>query len=175
MSFCGDFFIKTEYFGKETCYFCAGFQKTSIITMQNGKIIQVIGPVVDVSFSENGGKLPNILDALVVTKTNGTKVILECQKHVGEDTVRTVAMDSTDGLSRGMEVVATGSPIRMPIGEQIRGRLFNVVGEAIDGIGAVGKEGGYSIHRDPPKFEDLSTANEVLFTGIKVIDLIEPY
>jgi F-type H+-transporting ATPase subunit beta len=143
--------------------------------MQNGKIAQVIGPVVDVSFSEHGGKLPNILDALIVTKPNGTKIILECQKHVGEDTVRTVAMDSTDGLSRGMEVVPTGSPIRMPVGEQIRGRLFNVVGEAIDGIGTVGKEGGYSIHRDPPKFEDLSTANEVLFTGIKVIDLIEPY
>ncbi|HET6993102.1 MAG TPA: F0F1 ATP synthase subunit beta, partial [Bacteroidia bacterium] len=129
--------------------------------MQNGKIAQVIGPVVDVSFSEHGGKLPNILDALIVTKANGAQVILECQKHVGEDTVRTVAMDSTDGLSRGMEVVATGSPIRMPIGEQIRGRLFNVVGEAIDGIGTVGKEGGYSIHRDPPRFEDLSTANEV--------------
>ena len=143
--------------------------------MQNGKIAQVIGPVVDVTFSEHGGKLPNILDALIVTKPNGTQIILECQKHVGEDTVRTVAMDSTDGLSRGMEVVPTGSPIRMPVGEQIRGRLFNVVGEAIDGIGTVGKEGGYSIHRDPPKFEDLSTANEVLFTGIKVIDLIEPY
>ncbi len=143
--------------------------------MQNGKIAQVIGPVIDVSFSEHGGKLPNILDALIVTRKDGTKIILECQKHVGEDTVRTVAMDSTDGLSRGMEVVATGSPIRMPIGEQIRGRLFNVVGEAIDGIGVVGKEGGYSIHRDPPRFEDLSTANEVLFTGIKVIDLIEPY
>ena len=143
--------------------------------MQNGKIAQVIGPVVDVSFSDHGGKLPNILDALIVTKPNGTQVILECQKHVGEDTVRTVAMDSTDGLSRGMEVVSTGSPIRMPVGEQIRGRLFNVVGEAIDGIGTVGKEGGYSIHRDPPRFEDLSTANEILFTGIKVIDLIEPY
>ncbi len=143
--------------------------------MQNGKIAQVIGPVIDVSFDQNDGKLPNILDALVVTRPNGQKVILECQKHVGEDTVRTIAMDSTDGLSRGMEVVATGSPIRMPIGEQIRGRLFNVVGEAIDGIGPVGNEGGYTIHRQPPRFEDLSTASEVLFTGIKVIDLIEPY
>jgi F-type H+/Na+-transporting ATPase subunit beta len=175
LSFCGDFFITTEYLGKKLAIFVPNFKKTSIINMQNGKIVQVIGPVVDVSFSENVVKLPNILDALVVKKTNGTEVILECQKHVGEDTVRTVAMDSTDGLSRGMEVVATGSPIRMPIGEQIRGRLFNVVGEAIDGIGVVGKEGGYSIHRNPPKFEDLSTANEVLFTGIKVIDLIEPY
>jgi F-type H+/Na+-transporting ATPase subunit beta len=143
--------------------------------MQNGKIAQVIGPVIDVSFDQNDGKLPNILDALVVTRANGQKVILECQKHVGEDTVRTIAMDSTDGLSRGMEVVATGSPIRMPIGEQIRGRLFNVVGEAIDGIGTVSNAGGYTIHRQPPRFEDLSTASEVLFTGIKVIDLIEPY
>jgi len=142
--------------------------------MQNGKIAQVIGPVVDVSFSE-GGVLPNILDALYVMRPDGQKVILECQKHVGEDTVRTVAMDSTDGLARGMEVVSTGHPIQMPIGEQIRGRLFNVVGEAIDGIGKVSNEGGYSIHRDPPRFEDLSTASEVLFTGIKVIDLIEPY
>jgi F-type H+-transporting ATPase subunit beta len=84
-------------------------------------------------------------------------------------------MDSSDGLRRGMDVVATGKPITMPIGDQIKGRLFNVVGEAIDGIGPVSNEGGYSIHRDPPKFEDLSTSSEVLFTGIKVIDLIEPY
>jgi F-type H+-transporting ATPase subunit beta len=160
---------------KKLPIFAADLKIHSSHTMQNGKIAQVIGPVVDVTFSEHGGKLPNILDALIVTKPNGGQIILECQKHVGEDTVRTVAMDSTDGLSRGMVVVPTGSPIRMPVGEQIRGRLFNVVGEAIDGIGVVGKEGGYSIHRDPPRFEDLSTANEVLFTGIKVIDLIEPY
>jgi F-type H+-transporting ATPase subunit beta len=142
--------------------------------MQKGKIAQVIGPVIDVSFAE-GGTLPNILDALIVTRTNGQQVVLECQKHIGEDTIRTVAMDSTDGLSRGMDVVSTGSPIRMPIGNQIKGRLFNVVGEAIDGIGPVSNEGGYEIHRQPPRFEDLSTATEVLFTGIKVIDLIEPY
>ena len=155
--------------------FAADFRNLSSLSMQNGKIAQVIGPVIDVSFTDHGGKLPNILDALVVTRSNGQKVILECQKHIGEDTVRTIAMDSTDGLSRGMEVVATGSPIRMPIGDQIKGRLFNVVGEAIDGIGTVSNDGGYSIHRNPPKFEDLSTATEVLFTGIKVIDLIEPY
>jgi F-type H+-transporting ATPase subunit beta len=143
--------------------------------MQNGKIAQVIGPVIDVSFTDHGGKLPNILDALYVTRTNGQKVILECQQHIGEDTVRTIAMDSTDGLARGMEVVATGSPIKMPVGEAIKGRLFNVVGEAIDGIGNVSNENGYAIHRQPPKFEELSTATEVLFTGIKVIDLIEPY
>ncbi|MFN8712648.1 MAG: F0F1 ATP synthase subunit beta [Bacteroidota bacterium] len=143
--------------------------------MQHGKIAQIIGPVIDVSFSDPNTKLPNILDALVVEKSNGQKIILECQQHIGEDTVRTIAMDSTDGLSRGMEVKATGSPIRMPIGDAIKGRLFNVVGEAIDGIQAVSNEGGYPIHRMPPKFEDLSTAAEVLFTGIKVIDLIEPY
>jgi F-type H+-transporting ATPase subunit beta len=140
----------------------------------SGKITQVIGPVIDVSF-DTGGKLPNILDALVVVKSNGQKVILETQQHVGEDTVRTVAMDSTDGLSRGMEVISTGSPITMPTGDKVKGRLFNVVGEAIDGIGEVSNAGGYAIHRFPPKFEELSTSTEVLFTGIKVIDLLEPY
>jgi len=140
-----------------------------------GKVTQVIGPVVDISFEAEGAILPNILDALEVVKEGGQIVILECQQHVGEDTVRAIAMDSTDGIRRGMEVTATGSPIRMPIGEQVKGRLFNVVGEAIDGIGEVSKEGGYSIHRDAPKFEDLTTSAEVLFTGIKVIDLIEPY
>ena len=140
-----------------------------------GKIAQIIGPVVDVKFDNSAGSLPNIYDALEITKENGNKVILECQQHIGEDTVRAISMDSTDGLSRGNEVLASGSPILMPIGEEIKGRLFNVVGDAIDGIGALNKEGGYPIHREAPKFEDLSTSSEVLFTGIKVIDLIEPY
>jgi len=140
-----------------------------------GKIAQIIGPVVDVKFDNSAGSLPNIYDALEITKENGNKVILECQQHIGEDTVRAISMDSTDGLSRGKEVLATGSPILMPIGEEIKGRLFNVVGDAIDGIGKVNKEGGYPIHREAPKFEDLSTSSEVLFTGIKVIDLVEPY
>jgi F-type H+-transporting ATPase subunit beta len=140
-----------------------------------GKIAQIIGPVVDVKYDSSVASLPNIYDALEITRENGKKVILECQQHIGEDTVRAISMDSTDGLSRGNEVVATGSPILMPIGEKIKGRLFNVVGDAIDGIGAVSKEGGYPIHRDAPRFEDLSTSSEVLFTGIKVIDLIEPY
>ena len=140
-----------------------------------GKIAQIIGPVVDVKFDSSNGSLPNIYDALEITKENGNKVILECQQHIGEDTVRAISMDSTDGLSRGNEVLATGSPILMPTGEEIKGRLFNVVGDAIDGIGAVSKEGGYPIHREAPKFEDLSTSSEVLFTGIKVIDLVEPY
>lgn len=140
-----------------------------------GKIAQVIGPVVDIKFDSSVANLPNIYDALEITKKNGSKVILECQQHIGEDTVRSISMDSTDGLSRGMEVVASGSPILMPVGEEIKGRLFNVVGDAIDGIKPLSKEGGYPIHRNAPKFEDLSTSSEVLFTGIKVIDLVEPY
>lgn len=141
-----------------------------------GRIKQVIGPVVDVSFSGEGAKLPEILTALEVTKSNGEKVILEVQRHLGEDSVRTISMDATDGLTRNMEAVDTGRQISMPVGQQIRGRLFNVIGEAIDGIGAVEKGAdAYSIHRKPPTYESLSTDTEVLFTGIKVIDLIEPY
>jgi F-type H+-transporting ATPase subunit beta len=140
-----------------------------------GKIAQIIGPVVDIKFENSQAPLPNIYDALEITRENGVKVTLECQSHIGEDTIRTISMDSTDGLSRGNEVIALGSPILMPIGEKIKGRLFNVVGDAIDGIGNLSKEGGYPIHRDAPKFEDLSTSSEVLFTGIKVIDLVEPY
>ena len=140
----------------------------------NGKISQVIGPVVDVSF-EKGAKLPNMLDALEVTKADGTVVVLEVQKHIGDNTVKSIAMDSSDGFTRGMVVRATGSPIKMPIGDTIKGRLFNVTGNAIDGLGDLDSSNGMSIHRDAPKFEDLSTSTEVLFTGIKVIDLIEPY
>ncbi|SDL65636.1 F-type H+-transporting ATPase subunit beta [Catalinimonas alkaloidigena] len=140
-----------------------------------GRVTQVIGPVVDVSFEGEGTKLPNILDALEVTKENGQIVVLECQQHLGEDRVRTIAMDSTEGMMRGMPVVAKGAPIKMPVGEEIKGRLFNVVGEAIDGIQQPATKGSLPIHRHAPKFEDLSTSTEVLFTGIKVIDLIEPY
>jgi F-type H+-transporting ATPase subunit beta len=140
-----------------------------------GKIVQVIGPVVDVSFEKENSQLPNILDALVITKDNGQKIVVECQQHIGEDTIRAIAMDSTDGLVRGMEVVSTNAPIQMPTGEAIKGRLFNVIGEAIDGIGEVKSAKTMSIHRAAPRFEDLSTETEVLFTGIKVIDLLEPY
>ena len=140
-----------------------------------GKIIQIIGPVIDVSFDIEGGELPNIFDALEVTNGQGKRIVLEIQQHVGESTVRTISMDSTDGLKRGMEVIATGSAITMPIGDDVYGRLFNVVGEAIDGLPEVSNVGGNEIHRQPPLFEDLSTASEILFTGIKVIDLIEPY
>jgi F-type H+-transporting ATPase subunit beta len=140
-----------------------------------GKITQVIGPVVDVAFDEPGSKIPNILDALEVTKPDGTRIVLECQQHLGEDRVRTIAMDGTEGLVRGMKVVDTGLPIRMPIGEDIKGRLFNVVGEAIDGIKQPKGDKHLPIHRPAPAYEELSTSAEVLYTGIKVIDLIEPY
>ena len=143
--------------------------------VNTGRITQVIGPVVDVSFEAEGSRLPNILDALEVTKLNGTKLILECQQHLGESRVRTIAMDSTDGLQRGMEVADLTRPIQMPTGEGIKGRLFNVVGEAIDGIAQPASDERLPIHRRPPKFEDLSTSSEVLFTGIKVIDLLAPY
>ena len=139
-----------------------------------GKISQVIGPVVDVAF-EKGLELPNIYDALEVFKTDGTGVVLEVQAHVGENSVRAISMDSTDGFTRGMVVTSTGLPIKVPTGEKIKGRLFNVVGEAIDGINDVDNADGLPIHREAPKFEDLSTSTEILFTGIKVIDLIEPY
>jgi F-type H+-transporting ATPase subunit beta len=139
-----------------------------------GKVTQVIGPVVDVSF-ENSAFIPSILDAMEVVKPNGQKVILECQQHLGEDRVRTIAMDGTEGMQRGMEVKSYGEPIKMPIGEAIKGRLFNVVGDAIDGLRDIPKTDGMSIHRQPPKFEDLATSTEVLFTGIKVIDLLAPY
>ncbi|MCB9043345.1 MAG: F0F1 ATP synthase subunit beta [Chitinophagales bacterium] len=139
-----------------------------------GSIKQVIGAVVDVSFA-NDAQLPEILNALEIKRPDGSTLILECQKHLGEDSVRAIAMDSTDGLVRGMRVVDTGKPIAMPVGEDIKGRLFNVVGEAIDGIGAVSKQNNRAIHRKPPAYDELSTQSEVLYTGIKVIDLIEPY
>jgi F-type H+-transporting ATPase subunit beta len=139
-----------------------------------GIISQVIGPVVDVTFDDDS-EIPNIYDALEVKNNDGDVIVLECQQDIGENTIRTVAMDSTDGLSRGMEVISTGIPISMPTGEDIRGRLFNVIGKTIDGLGEVEVENTYPIHRDPPLFENLSTSKEVLYTGIKVIDLIEPY
>jgi F-type H+-transporting ATPase subunit beta len=139
-----------------------------------GKISRIIGPVVDVSFTDNA-HLPKIFDALEITKDNGQKIILEVQQHLGEDRVRAIAMDSTDGLLRGMPVVDTESAIRMPVGDDIKGRVFNVVGDAIDGIAQLDKSNGRPIHNLPPRFEDLSTETEVLFTGIKVIDLLEPY
>jgi F-type H+-transporting ATPase subunit beta len=141
-----------------------------------GRIKQIIGAVVDVDFSGPDSKLPEILNALEIKRPGISPLILEVQRHLGENSVRTIAMDSTDGLTRGIECVDTGSPIAMPVGEAVRGRLFNVVGEAIDGIGKVEKgKNAYVIHRKPPTYEELSTEREILYTGIKVIDLIEPY
>lgn len=139
-----------------------------------GKISQVIGPVIDVYF-EDGIELPHIYEALEVTTDLGKKIVLEVQQDIGENTMRTIAMDSSDGLHRGMRVVSTNAPISMPTGEEVKGRLFNVIGNTIDGLPPIESLKKYPIHRDPPKFEELSTTNEILFTGIKVIDLIEPY
>ena len=145
------------------------------MSKHTGRVSQIIGPVVDVTFDNNELGLPDIYDSLEITRENGSKLILECQQHIGENTIRTISMETTDGISRGTQVVATGAPIKMPTGEHIKGRVFNVIGDAIDGMENLDKTSGLPIHRDPPKFEDLSTATEVLFTGIKVIDLIEPY
>ena len=141
-----------------------------------GHISQIIGPVVDVHFKNvTHQNLPGIHEALSIKRSNGGTLIVEVQQHIGEDTVRCVAMDSTDGLRRGMEVTPNGAPISMPSGEQIRGRVMNVVGNTIDGLGKLDSGTRLPIHREPPKFENLTTSQEVLFTGIKVIDLLEPY
>ena len=145
-----------------------------------GHISQIIGAVIDVKFDTEGQDaekvLPRIHEALEVTHPDGRTIVIEVQQHIGEDTVRTVAMDNTDGLSRGLEVVRTGAPISMPIGDQIKGRMMNVTGDSIDGLKTLDRTNGtYPIHREPPKFEDLKTSSEVLYTGIKVIDLLEPY
>lgn len=138
-----------------------------------GKISQIIGPVVDVQFGAE--KLPRIHDALTIERASGRRLVVEVQQHLGENTVRCVAMESTDGLRRGMEVAALGRPITMPTGEQVKGRLMNVSGDPIDGMEDMDREGALPIHREAPKFDELSPAQEVLYTGIKVIDLIEPY
>ena len=137
-----------------------------------GKIKQIIGAVVDVQFD---GTLPEIYNALELRRKTGEILVLETQQHLGEDSVRCIAMDGTEGLVRGMEVIDTGSAIAMPTGDAIKGRLFNVTGDPIDGLPPVSKVHGRAIHNKPPMFENLSTASEILFTGIKVIDLIEPY
>lgn len=140
-----------------------------------GEIVQVIGPVVDVKFDNPGAELPQIFEALEIEKQDNSILIVECQQHIGENTVRTISMDSTDGLYRGMPVKATGMPIKMPKGDVVKGRLMNVIGQSIDGLPALSNVGGNPIHKESPKFVDLSTDTEVLYTGIKVVDLIEPY
>lgn len=143
--------------------------------MKKGTISQIIGPVVDVSYTTTGENLPRIKEALRLRRADGRILMLEVQQHIGENTVRAVAMDSTDGIQRGMEVENMGSPISMPIGDQVKGRLLNVIGQAIDGMPELNYDHTASIHRDPPKFEDLAASTEVLYTGIKVIDLLAPY
>ena len=145
----------------------------------NGHISQIIGPVIDVYFDTQGQDaekvLPKIYEALKVKRPEGKDLLLEVEQHIGEDTVRCIAMDSTDGLQRGLEVIPTGSAIQMPAGDQIKGRMMNVIGEPIDGMDSLNTEGSYPIHRPAPEFKDLSTHKEMLQTGIKVIDLLEPY
>ena len=138
-----------------------------------GEVLQVIGPVVDCDFPS--GSVPEILDALEIERPGEPTLVLEVQQHLGESRVRTISMDSTDGLTRGTTVVNTGRPISMPVGVEVRGRLFNVVGEAIDGLPPVTTSERRPIHADPPSYDQLATSVEVLETGIKVIDLIQPY
>ncbi|MEX0821393.1 MAG: F0F1 ATP synthase subunit beta [Rhodothermales bacterium] len=138
----------------------------------NGKVVQIIGPVVDAEFP--AGAVPDILNALTIEREDGDDLVLEVQQHLGEHRVRTISMDSTDGLTRGTAVVNTGRAIAMPIGEEIRGRLLNVVGRAIDGLPAPKVKEHRAIHQEAPPFDELSTNIEMLETGIKVIDLIQP-
>ncbi len=140
-----------------------------------GKIAQVIGPVVDVAFEGEGNIIPPIYTALKIDRPDGSETILEVEQHIGENTVRCVAMESTDGLRRGLEVVNLERPIAVPTGDQIKGRLLNVIGEAIDKLPALDRENLRSIHQPAPEFEDLTIGTEILSTGIKVIDLLEPY
>jgi F-type H+-transporting ATPase subunit beta len=141
--------------------------------MNTGTVAQIIGPVVDVDF--NDGELPPVLNALYIDMEDGSRLYLEVAQHLGENRVRTIAMDSTDGLVRETNVIDTGAPISMPVGESIRGRLFNVVGEVIDGIEAPDTDEKQPIHKSAPSFEELATSTEMLETGIKVIDLLCPY
>ena len=144
------------------------------MAVKNGHIAQIIGPVVDVAFETGGDDLPSIHDALEITRDDGRRLIIEVQQHIGENMVRCVAMDLTTGLKRGMEVRHTGGPITMPVGKQIKGRMMNVTGAPIDDLKPLDMEGAFPIHREPPKFEELSTVEEVLFTGIKVIKVFGP-
>ncbi len=140
-----------------------------------GTVTQVIGPVIDVSFEGGKGAIPPIYTALKVERDNGEELILEVEQHIGEDTVRCVAMESTDGLCRGVKVENLGRPIAVPTGDQVKGRLLNVIGEPIDHLAELSRENLRGIHQPAPVFDDLAISTEVLFTGIKVIDLLEPY
>jgi len=141
--------------------------------MSKGIVKQVIGPVVDIQFDED--QLPEIFNAIKIEKQDGSTLVLEAQQHLGENIVRCVAMDSTDGLVRGMEAEDTGAPISVPVGPEVLGRLLNVLGDPIDEVGPINAKKRYPIHRPAPPFEELSAETEILETGIKVIDLLEPY
>ena len=145
------------------------------MTNSSGKIAQVIGPVVDVSFEDSKSALPPIYTALKITREDGSELILEVEQHIGENTVRCVAMESTDGLQRGMAVENLERPIAVPTGAQVKGRLLNVIGDAIDKLPALNRENLRAIHQPSPKFDELTIGTEILYTGIKVIDLLEPY
>ena len=142
-----------------------------------GYISQIIGPVIDVHFPDLGedNMLPGIHEAMTIKKNDGSELIVEVQQHIGENTVRSIAMDSTDGLQRHLPVTAEGKTISMPVGDQVKGRLMNVTGDSIDGMRSLDKTDAAPIHREPPKFDELATSQEVFYTGIKVIDLLEPY
>jgi len=141
--------------------------------MNEGKIVQIIGPVIDIEFP--AGSIPSILDAIIIERKDSTKLVAEAQLHLGENVVRCVAMDSTDGLVRGMKVINTGKPITVPVGPETLGRMLNVIGEPIDGKGPVNAKTYLPIHRPTPSFSDQNIETSMLETGIKVIDLLEPY
>ncbi len=144
-----------------------------MVEKSRGKIVQVIGPVVDIEFPPE--QLPEIYDAVEIPRDGDGKLVLEVQQHLGDDWVRCLAMDSTDGLKRGMEAIATGAPIKVPVGDGTLGRLLNVLGEPIDRLGPVEVDEHRPIHQAPPSFEDQSTSTEVFETGLKVIDLVAPF
>ena len=141
--------------------------------MNKGRISQIIGPVLDIEFEK--GKLPAIYNAIKVVREDSSELIAEVQQHLGENIVRSVAMDSTDGLVRGMEAIDMGQPITVPVGPETLGRMMNIIGEPIDEQGSIETAKRYPIHRPAPTMEELSTSDEILETGIKVIDLLEPY
>ena len=138
-----------------------------------GKITQIIGAVLDIKFS--AGNMPEINDAIRIPLKDGKELVVEVSQHLGDDTVRCIAMGSTDGLVRGMDAVATGAPITVPVGENTLGRIFNVLGQPIDNIEAPTDVFYEPIHRPAPKFEEQATETELLETGIKVVDLLCPY
>ena len=140
--------------------------------MNKGKLVEIIGPVIDVKFEE---KLPDIFNALEIYNTDGKKIVAEVQSHLGNNTVRAIAMSSTDGLKRGMEVIDTDGPIKVPVGKETLGRIFNVLGDTVDNGPEIKTEEKDSIHKPAPSFEDQETHSEILETGIKVVDLLAPY